>query len=230
MTMVSSGAISLAGSCVCGSLNRSVEKELGGSGTSALGLGCSSVRTLAGVASGAISLSNLYGKSNYTPALRVSTSTVVSGATFTVPSGTPSGTTYTYLIVGGGGGSAGFTSKSSGSKGGGGAGQVLTGTFTVSASQVITYTIGAGGSTSGGSGASSTIQTSTLSGGSTVTASGGGGTVGNTGGSSGSGNAGYAGNVGGSGGGGGQGGAGGQSLGGVGTTVVTQTPGVTALP
>lgn len=64
MTLQSSGAISLA----------DVRTELGASG--AISLGDTNVRNLAGVASGAISLSNLYGKSN--------------GATFTPNGGTTS--------------------------------------------------------------------------------------------------------------------------------------------
>lgn len=54
MTLPSSGAISLA----------NVSVELGRSSTATTSLGETAVRTLAGVASGAISLSNLYGKSN----------------------------------------------------------------------------------------------------------------------------------------------------------------------
>jgi hypothetical protein len=56
MTLQSSGAISLA----------NVNTELGRSSTATISLGETAVRTLAGVASGAISLSNLYGKSNVT--------------------------------------------------------------------------------------------------------------------------------------------------------------------
>lgn len=54
MTLQSSGAISLA----------NVNTELGRSSTATISLGETAVRNLAGVASGAISLSNLYGKSN----------------------------------------------------------------------------------------------------------------------------------------------------------------------
>lgn len=54
MTLQSSGAISLG----------DVNVELGRSSTANISLGETAVRTLAGVASGAISLSNLYGKSN----------------------------------------------------------------------------------------------------------------------------------------------------------------------
>lgn len=61
MTLQASGAISLS----------QVNTELGLSSTAAISLNDAAVRTLAGVASGAISMSNLYGKSNaavWTPA------------------------------------------------------------------------------------------------------------------------------------------------------------------
>lgn len=60
MTLQSSGAISLG----------NVNTELGRSSTATISLGETAVRTLAGVSSGAIALSNLYGKSNvsFTPA------------------------------------------------------------------------------------------------------------------------------------------------------------------
>lgn len=54
MTLQSSGAISLS----------QVNTELGRSSTAAISLGETAVRTLAGVPSGAISMSNLYGKSS----------------------------------------------------------------------------------------------------------------------------------------------------------------------
>ncbi len=60
MTLVTSGAISLGGSAT----NRSVNVELGRSATAQLSMNDAIARTLAGVASGAISLSSFYGKSN----------------------------------------------------------------------------------------------------------------------------------------------------------------------
>lgn len=57
MTLQSSGAISLG----------NVNTELGRSATATISLGETAVRTLAGVSSGAISLSSLYGKSSAPP-------------------------------------------------------------------------------------------------------------------------------------------------------------------
>jgi len=56
MTLPASGAISLS----------QVNTELGLTASTTVSLGASNVRTLAGVASGLIALSNLYGKSNIT--------------------------------------------------------------------------------------------------------------------------------------------------------------------
>ena len=64
MTMVSTGPISLGGSATSGGLNQSVNIELGRSATASINMNESAVRTLAGVSSGAISMSNFYGKSN----------------------------------------------------------------------------------------------------------------------------------------------------------------------
>lgn len=64
MTMVSSGPISLGGNATTAGLNQSVNIELGRSATASINMNESAVRTLANVASGAISMSNFYGKSN----------------------------------------------------------------------------------------------------------------------------------------------------------------------
>lgn len=64
MTMVSSGPISIGGSATTGGLNQSINIELGRSATTSSNLNESALRTLAGVPSGTISLSNFYGKSN----------------------------------------------------------------------------------------------------------------------------------------------------------------------
>ena len=61
MTLNASGPISLAGTTA----GQSIEIELGGTGTTQISLNCTTVRTLAGVASGAIVMpTNFYGKSN----------------------------------------------------------------------------------------------------------------------------------------------------------------------
>lgn len=61
MTLNASGPISLAGTTA----GQSIEIELGGSGTAQISLNCTSVRTLAGVPSGAITMpTNFYGKAN----------------------------------------------------------------------------------------------------------------------------------------------------------------------
>jgi hypothetical protein len=62
--MVSTGEISIGGSATSGGLNRSINIELGRSATATSSLNESALRTLAGVPSGAISLSNFYGKAN----------------------------------------------------------------------------------------------------------------------------------------------------------------------
>ena len=64
MTMVSSGPISLGGTATTSGLNQSVNVELGRAGTASINMNESAVRTLAAVPSGAISMSNFYGKSN----------------------------------------------------------------------------------------------------------------------------------------------------------------------
>jgi hypothetical protein len=62
--MVSSGPISIGGNATTGGLNQSINIELGRSASATSSLNESALRTLAGVASGAISLSNFYGKAN----------------------------------------------------------------------------------------------------------------------------------------------------------------------
>lgn len=65
--MVSSGLIAIGGSGTSGGLNQSINVELGLSATANSNLGQANFRTLAGVATGVISMSNFYGKSNLTP-------------------------------------------------------------------------------------------------------------------------------------------------------------------
>ena len=64
MALNSSGPISLAGTTA----GQSIEIENGGNGTTQISLNDSAVRTLAGVASGQITMpTDFYGKSNSTP-------------------------------------------------------------------------------------------------------------------------------------------------------------------
>ena len=61
MTLNASGPISIAGTTA----GQSIEIELGGTGTTQISLNCTTVRTLAGVPSGAIIMpTNFYGKGN----------------------------------------------------------------------------------------------------------------------------------------------------------------------
>jgi hypothetical protein len=106
------------------SLNQ-VNTELGLTATATISLNDAAVRTLAGVSSGQISMSDLHGKSNSISATggTVTTSggykihTFTSSGTFSVSS-VPSGATIRYLVVAGGGG--GGNNNSAGSAGGGG--------------------------------------------------------------------------------------------------------------
>lgn len=95
-----------------------VRTELGASG--AISLGQTSVRTLAGVPSGAISLNNLRGKSNV---LNIE-----------------------YLIVGGGGGAGSVSPTNRGSGGGGGAGGYISGSMTLGSGTYF-FSVGGGGTT-----------------------------------------------------------------------------------
>jgi hypothetical protein len=63
MAMVTTGPISLGGNATSGGLNQSVNIELGRAATATINMNESAVRNLAGVASGAISMNNFYGKS-----------------------------------------------------------------------------------------------------------------------------------------------------------------------
>ena len=92
MALPSSGAISLS----------QVDTELGLSSTATIGLGCTNVRTLFGVSSGAISMSDGYGKSNCLRGCAVFTG---AGGTYSwiVPCNVHS---ISVVAVGGGGGGA----------------------------------------------------------------------------------------------------------------------------
>jgi hypothetical protein len=86
--MVSSGPISLGGNATTGGLNQSVNIELNRSATATINMNESAVRTLFAVPSGAISMSNGYGKSN-----RISIAATISSdtANYTVNTAKASG-------------------------------------------------------------------------------------------------------------------------------------------
>lgn len=96
MTLPSSGAISLS----------NVDTELGLSSTAQISMNCTNVRTLFGVPSGAISMSNGYGKSNITPPGSI---------VYTTPGAytwyAPSGVNKVSVVAVGGGGSTGILSN-----------------------------------------------------------------------------------------------------------------------
>ena len=157
MTMVSSGAINLGGNTVTvpGRVTSSAEFELyengkgyDSSGTSTISLADSAVRTLAGVASGAISFSDLYGKTAFTPGSQAFTA----NGTYTVPFGYSS---ITIEVWGAGGGGAAWDTTGMPmcgccgyhdySYGGAAGGYAKTTTTTLSAGTVLTITVGTGG-------------------------------------------------------------------------------------
>lgn len=86
MTLVSSGLISLGGNATSGGSNVSIEYELRSSygntttGTNQISLNDSAVRNLAGISSGAISFSSLYGKSALTTWFSYATNLYDSGS------------------------------------------------------------------------------------------------------------------------------------------------------
>jgi hypothetical protein len=190
MTLNSSGPLSIGG-CTTG---QSIAKELGLSTTATHSLNCTSYRTLAGVSSGTISMSNFYGKSNATyMCITTSGASVSTCGSYKIARFTGSGSftvnslgsgignyanRINYVVVAGGG-HGGYTTNGGG--GAGGAGGVLncctclgssgftvtTGTYTVS--------IGAGGTCSYGGYRSGDATCSSFSGPSNVTATRGGG-------------------------------------------------------
>ena len=81
----------------------------------------SAASTAAGLNPLPTSMLDFLGLGSYTPQLRVDSSTAFTDTTFTVPAGTPAGTTY-YYVLAGGGGAGGYVNqgKARQSRGGGG--------------------------------------------------------------------------------------------------------------
>ena len=187
MTLVSSGAISMGGNATVSGSNVSMEIELASSyggtttGTNQISMNDSAVRTLAGIASGAIAFSNLYGKSSFTPVTR----------TYTSGSGTetiPTGASQVVIEVWGAGGSGGRGSTLCVSiyGGGGGSGGYVKKTFSLTsgnAGQTFNYSVGTGGAPNTGNGlpgGNSTSSQGTFGTAFSLTAGGGAGGTGQT--------------------------------------------------
>lgn len=154
MTMPASGLISL----------HDCNTELGKATTGAVSLHDAVVRTLAGKPSGAISLWDLYGKSNIVDFIYDAPGTY----NLTVPAGVT--TAAVYLRAGSGGGAGGggagerdwLSSASGGGGGGGGAGEQVSSLIALTPGSTIQIIVGSGGG--GGSGGSGAFQGSVYNG------------------------------------------------------------------
>jgi hypothetical protein len=136
MTLPVSGPISL----------NAVNVELQQSGTTTISMNQTNVRTLAGVPSGKISMSDLYGKAYTVPG---NSGIITSGTSYTLPS--TCGLTIKVLAIAGGGGGGGGSGRTSYSGyftggGGGGAGGNSYAVVSVTPGQTISYNVGNGGS------------------------------------------------------------------------------------
>ena len=139
MALNSSGPISIAGTTA----GVSIQTELGGTGSTQMGLNCASVRTLAGVPTGAIVMPTcFYGKSNTVP-FGCATYTTNGTYTFTVPSGVSK---ISVVCVGGGGNGCGGDDCSA-DQGGGGPGGGLAYSNCIPVTSGESLTVGVGGNT-----------------------------------------------------------------------------------
>lgn len=137
MTLNASGPISIAGTTA----GESIQIELGGNGTTQMSLDCASVRTLAGVPTGAIVMPTcFYGKSNAQP-FGCATYGTPGTYSFTVPSGI---TKISVVCVGAGGGGINADTCCSYS-GNGGAALSYTNCIPVTPAETLTVVVGAGG-------------------------------------------------------------------------------------
>jgi len=135
MTLPASGPISLS----------QVNTELQLSSTATISLNDASVRTLFAVPSGAISMSNGYGKSYVIPG---NSGILTSGSSFTLPS--TSGDSISVLAIGGGGGGGSgrtsFAGFFTGGGGGGASGNAYAVSIPVTPGQTVSFSIGGAGS------------------------------------------------------------------------------------
>ena len=137
MTLNASGPISIAGTTT----GESIQIELGGTGTTQMGLNCCTVRTLAGVPSGAIVMPTcFYGKSN-TPPFNCVTYGTAGTYTFTVPSGVSK---ISCVVVGSGGLGNQNGYGGPGVKGGGGGALSFTNCIPTTPGESLTVIVGAG--------------------------------------------------------------------------------------
>jgi len=151
MTLNASGPISIAGTTT----GESIQIELGGNGTTQMGLNCASVRTLAGVPTGAIVMPTcFYGKSNAPPPFGCATYGTPGTYSFTVPSGI---TKISVVCVGGGGG-GGTANPCCSFTGNGGGALSYTNCIPVTAGETLTVVAGSKGVTQGGAGGPSSVS------------------------------------------------------------------------
>jgi len=140
MALNSSGPISFGGATT----GQSINLELGVSATAVASIDSASFRTLAGVPSGAISVSNFYGKSNTLTGQQ--TYTTAGSYSFVIPAGVSS---ITVLAVGGGGGSVGaygpFSKDAYGGGGASGGALAYYNNYSVTPGQSVAIVVGAGG-------------------------------------------------------------------------------------
>jgi hypothetical protein len=137
MALNSSGPISLGGATT----GQSINLELGQSATANTSLNASNVRTLAGVASGAITMpTNFYGKSNSIP-FGCATYTAAGTYTFTVPAGASK---ISVVCIGAGGSGASFDGTRRLTNYGLGSGAALsyTNCISVTPGESLTVTVG----------------------------------------------------------------------------------------
>ena len=136
MTLQASGPISLA----------NVNTELQLSSTATISLNDTLVRTLFGASSGAISMSNGYGKAYTIPG---NSGILTSGSSFTLPS--TSGLTINVIAIGGGAGGGGGSGRTSfagfftGGGGGGSSGNSYALNVPVTPGQSVSFSIGGAG-------------------------------------------------------------------------------------